>query len=173
MAKLKVLLYPNPFLHTQAKPVVTIDASVRRHIDDMLETMYDQEGVGLAAVQVGIPLRILTMDASEANNTPEVLINPEIIKKEGAKVLSEGCLSFPGIRIEVERAEKIWVKALTPEGEIIEFEADGLRAHCIQHETDHLDGIIFTDHLSKLKRERANKKVLKFIRAYGLDKEAS
>jgi peptide deformylase len=135
--------------------------------------MYEQEGCGLAAVQVGIPLRILTMDASRENNQPEVLINPEIIRCEGTVCVEEGCLSFPGISIAVPRAEKIWVKALNREGETIEFAAEDLKSRCIQHEIEHLDGIVFTDKLSKLKRERANKKVIKFIRAYDLDKEAS
>jgi peptide deformylase len=176
MAILKVLLYPNPFLRTKAKPVTKIDATVRQYIDDMLETMYADKGVGLAATQVGIPLRIFTMDTSGEYNQPKVLINPEITQREGEKTVSEACLSFPGITIEVARAEKVWVKALNADGQVYEFAAEGVEAQCVQHELDHLDGIIFTDHLSKLKRERANKKTLKMLRAHGLDnpaKEAS
>ncbi len=176
MAKLTILLYPNPFLLTKAKPVSRVDANIRKHADDMLETMYAEKGVGLAATQVGIPLRILVMDTSEEYNTPKILINPEIIRREGTRTVSEACLSFPGITIEVQRAEKIRVRTLTLENEIIEFEAEGLESQCLQHELDHIDGIVFTDHLSKLKRERANKKTIKVIRAYGLDdsaKEAS
>ncbi len=176
MAKLKVLLYPNPSLRTIAKSVAEVDDTVRALVNDMLETMYAEKGVGLAATQVGIHLRILVMDTSPTYNNPRILINPEIIHQENVKVMSEACLSFPGITIEVQRAEKIRVRTLTLENETIEFDAQGLECQCIQHEFDHLDGVVFTDHLSKLKRERANKKVLKIIRAYGLDdaaKEAS
>jgi peptide deformylase len=162
MALLKVLVYPNQGLRVKAKPVSTLTPALKQQIEDMCETLYAEDGVGLAATQVDIHFRIMVVDVSQDRNGLQVLINPMITHKEGKVPSDEGCLSFPGIRIEIERAEKVTLEATDMEGNPIHIQAEGLLARCLQHEMDHLDGIVFTDHLSRLKRERAHKKVLKY-----------
>ena len=161
MAKLPILEYPDPRLRIQAKPVTKVDAEVRQLVADLLETMYAAAGIGLAATQVDRHLRVLVIDISEARNDPCCLVNPEIIDSEGLATSDEGCLSVPEYYDAVERAERIRVRALDREGEPIEFEAEGLLAVCIQHEMDHLDGKLFVDYLSEMKRRRLKKKYLK------------
>lgn len=164
MTVLNVLIYPHSGLRIKAKTVEVITPEIKQHAQNMLETMYAQDGVGLAATQVGIHWRIFTMDTSPDGDSPQVLINPRITEKNGKVTHTEGCLSFPGLSIDVERAERIKVEATDLDGQAIAYEADGLTARCIQHELDHLDGIVFTDHLSRIKQDRAHKKVLKFVR---------
>ena len=161
MAILNILHFPDERLRTIAKPVTEVTIKHRTLIDNMLETMYDAPGIGLAATQINVHERILVIDISEEKNQPVVLINPEILEKEGDQEFDEGCLSVPGIYETVHRAEKIHVKALNKEGEIIEFDAEGLLAICIQHEIDHLDGKLFVDYLSQLKKQRIRKKLEK------------
>ena len=161
MAILNILQYPDPRLRTPAKPVAKVDARIRRLVDDMLETMYDAPGIGLAATQVDVHERVLVMDLSERHDQPLCLINPEIVQADGKDLHDEGCLSVPGVFERVERAERIRVKALNRQGELFEIEADGLLAVCIQHEIDHLDGKVFVDYLSPLKQQRIIKKLEK------------
>jgi peptide deformylase len=162
MALLPILCYPDPRLHTVAKPVQAIDASVRTLIADMLETMYDASGIGLAATQVDAHVRVVVIDVSEERDQPLVLVNPEIIEASADKqVNDEGCLSVPGIYDGVERSRSIVVRALDAEGQSREIAADGLLAVCIQHEMDHLDGKVFVEYLSPLKRNRIKSKMLK------------
>lgn len=161
MAILNILHFPDPLLRNQAKPVGKVDDSLRELIDDMLETMYQAPGIGLAATQVNDLRRVVVIDISDEHDQPLCLINPEILQKEGEEEMDEGCLSVPGIYEKVTRAEHIWVRALNREGESIEMEADGLLAVCIQHEIDHLDGKLFVDYLSSLKRQRIRKKLEK------------
>lgn len=161
MALLKILEYPDPRLRTKAVQVKQVDARIRRLLDDMLETMYDAPGIGLAATQVDVHERVLVMDISEQRDQPLCLINPEIVEADGKKRHDEGCLSVPGVFEKVERAERIRVKALNREGESFELEADGLLAVCIQHEMDHLAGKVFVDYLSPLKQQRIIKKLEK------------
>lgn len=156
MALLSVLQYPDPRLRNQAKPVVTFDNDLRRMVDDMFETMYEQGGVGLAAIQVDIQQRIIAIDISEDKKSPMCVINPEIVNQEGIQYEFEGCLSFPGVFDKVERSEKILVSALDQHGKPYQIEAEGLLSVCIQHEMDHLNGILFIDHLSRLKIGRAH-----------------
>jgi peptide deformylase len=165
MAKLTILEFPDPRLRTRAKPVERVDDSLRRLIDDMFETMYDAPGVGLAATQVDVHLRFMVIDVSEEKNQPLVFINPEIVHRDGVQVCQEGCLSVPGIYADVERAERIAVRALDRDGNPFEIQADGLLAVCIQHEMDHLEGKVFVDYLSPLKREQVRKKLDKQRRA--------
>lgn len=160
-----LVLYPDPLLQARCRPVEAITAEVRQLIDDMVETMYDAPGVGLAAPQVGSDLRIVVMDCSDKEAPAElrVLINPEIVARRGELVWEEGCLSIPGVYDKVTRAAHIRVRALDREGKPIEFEAEELLSVCVQHELDHLNGVLFLDHLSRLKRriaERAFKKNL-------------
>lgn len=164
MALLNVLRFPDERLRTVAKPVATVDDSIRTKVDDMFETMYEEKGVGLAAIQVDIHQRIVVIDVSEESNQPLVLINPEITSKEGMMINEEGCLSVPGCYAKVERAEKITFKALDRDGNPYEKEAEGLLAICVQHELDHLDGKLFVDYLSPLKRDRIKKKLEKEAR---------
>lgn len=164
MTLLHVLQFPDPLLRNKAQPVAVVDDQIRKMVDDMFETMYEQSGVGLAAIQVNIPQRIIVMDISEERNQPLCVINPEIVAREGVQYESEGCLSFPGVFDKVERSAKIRLKALDREGQSYEMDAEGLLAVCIQHEMDHLDGILFIDHLSALKKERARKKLEKMRR---------
>lgn len=153
MALLDVVLFPNELLRTPATPVENISKETHELIANMVETMYDAPGVGLAAPQVGISQRIIVVDVGEENSSLLKLINPEIIKT-GEKVPSEeGCLSIPGIREIVQRHQTVIVKANTPEGEETTIEAEGFLAFCLQHEIDHLDGILFIDYLSKLKKQ--------------------
>ena len=161
MAILNILHFPDERLRIKAKPVTEVTQKHRALIEDMLETMYDAPGIGLAATQVNVHERILVIDLSEEKNQPIVLINPEILEKDGDQTFDEGCLSVPGIYETVHRAEKIRIKALNKEGEEFEMDADGLLAVCIQHEMDHLEGKLFVDYLSPLKRNRIRKKLEK------------
>ncbi len=161
MALLDILIYPDNRLRDIAKPVDGVDDSVRVLLDDMLETMYEAPGIGLAATQVGVNRRVVVIDVSEDKNTPLVLINPEILSSAGEGVGEEGCLSIPGIYEDVKRAAEIRFRALDRNGESYEMDADGLLAVCVQHEVDHLDGKLFVDYLSALKRNRIRKKMQK------------
>jgi peptide deformylase len=161
MAKLKILEFPDPRLRTKATPVAEVDDRLRNLIDDMFETMYDAPGIGLAATQVDVHKRLLVADISADKDHPHVLINPEILEKDGVVVTDEGCLSVPGYFEEVERAEHIKVRFLNRDGDEVEMEATGLLAVCIQHEIDHLDGKLFVDYLSEAKRTRIRKKLVK------------
>ncbi len=161
MAILQILHYPDPRLRQVALPVDTIDNPVRRLVADMAETMYQAPGIGLAAIQVNVALRVVVIDISELRNTLMVFINPEIIARDGVQVMEEGCLSVPGIYDEVERASHVRVCAQGPGGQSFELEAEGLLAVCIQHEIDHLDGKVFVDYLSRLKQGRIRKKMEK------------
>ncbi|MBS3742806.1 MAG: peptide deformylase [Wenzhouxiangellaceae bacterium] len=161
MTHLTILQFPDPRLRSVARPVDAVDDSVRRLADDMLETMYASRGIGLAATQVNRGERLLVLDISEERDQPQVLINPEIVGREGRQVCEEGCLSVPGEYAEVERAEQIRVRALDRDGTQREFDADGLLAVCIQHEIDHLDGKVFVDYLSPLKRRMIEKRLKK------------
>ncbi len=161
MAIREILHFPDPRLRNQATPVDRVDDGVRRLVDDMLETMYAAPGIGLAATQVNVAKRVVTIDISEQGDRPLCLINPEILELAGNVETEEGCLSVPGIYEFVERAEWIRARALDRDGEPFEFEADGLLAVCVQHEIDHLDGKLFVDYLSQLKRQRIRKKAQK------------
>ena len=161
MAQLEILHYPDKRLRTVAKPVDKVDDSVRKLVDDMLETMYAAPGIGLAATQVNVHKRVLVMDLSDDRNEPLCLINPEILSSEGVEQTEEGCLSVPDIFETVERAERITVRALDRDGKEFTLEADGLLAVCIQHEMDHLQGNLFVDYLSPLKQMRVRKKIQK------------
>ena len=161
MALLPILEFPDPRLRTRAQPVEQVDAALRKLIDDMFETMYAAPGIGLAATQVNVHKRLLVIDISEKRNERLALINPEIVSHSGMEETEEGCLSVPGIYDKVTRAEKIRVRTLDRSGKQIEIEADGLLAVCIQHEMDHLEGKLFVDYLSDLKRTRIRKKLEK------------
>ncbi|RUO81043.1 peptide deformylase [Idiomarina tyrosinivorans] len=161
MAKLTVLEYPDERLRKVAEPVQQVDDELRATIDDMFETMYESQGVGLAATQVDIHKRLFVADCSEDQDEPLVFINPEITETEGHFSNDEGCLSFPGVYAKVERAGKVTVKALDRNGESFTKTAEGLLAICIQHELDHLNGKLFVDYLSPLKRNRIRKKLEK------------
>ena len=158
---LTILEFPDERLRKKAAVVKVVDDKIRRLLDDMLETMYESRGVGLAATQVDVHQRIVVIDVSDDKEAPLILINPEIIEKDGVKEAEEGCLSVPGFFEKVTRAEHIRVRALNREGEIFEIEATELLAICIQHEIDHLDGKLFVDHISPLKRQRIKKKLEK------------
>lgn len=161
MAILDILNYPDPRLHTVAKPVKEVDASLRRLIDDMAETMYAAPGIGLAATQVNQHIQLLIIDTSETKDQLQVFINPRILEKDGEQVYEEGCLSVPGIYESVTRAEKVLVEAINREGKTFTLEAHGLLSVCIQHEMDHLLGKVFVEYLSPLKRNRIKNKMLK------------
>jgi len=161
MARLPILEFPDPRLRTKAAPVDVVDASIRQLIDDMFETMYAAPGIGLAATQVNVHKRVIVIDVSEDRSAPLALINPEIIAREGTEETEEGCLSVPGVYDKVTRSEKVRVRTLDRDGKQIEIDADGLLAVCIQHEIDHLDGKLFVDYLSELKRTRIRKKLEK------------
>ena len=162
MALLPILCYPDPKLHKVAKPVLAVDARVKTLIADMLTTMYDAKGIGLAATQVDVHERLIVIDVSEERNAPLVLINPELSWTSAETHLNEeGCLSVPGIYDGVERYDAVKVTALDGEGQTRLVEADGLLAVCIQHEMDHLLGKVFVEYLSPLKRNRIKKKMLK------------
>lgn len=161
MSLLQILHYPDSRLRTKAKPVDVVDDGIRRLIDDLLETMYDAPGVGLAATQVNVHKRVLVVDVSENRDDPHAFVNPVIEFAEGTQQREEGCLSVPGFYEPVERAEHIRVAALDKEGKPFTLEAEGLLAVCIQHECDHLDGKLFVDYLSGLKRQRIKKKLQK------------
>ena len=164
MAVLEILHFPDPRLRTRAQPVGKVDESIRRLVDDMFETMYAAPGIGLAATQVNVPWRLLVLDISEERSVPRCFINPQILARDGDEEMEEGCLSVPGVYDRVRRAERIRVRALDREGQPFELDADGLLAVCIQHEIDHLDGKLFVDYLSSLKRQRIRKKLEKEAR---------
>ncbi|MHB8405120.1 MAG: peptide deformylase [Gammaproteobacteria bacterium] len=161
MALLTILHYPDSRLRLHAKPVTAVTADIRQLATDMLETMYAAPGIGLAAIQVGVDQRVIVVDVSEHGDAPQVFINPEILSRDGKEKMQEGCLSVPGVFEEVERAERVRVRALDRNGQALEFDADGLLAVCIQHEIDHLDGKLFVDYLSELKRQRIRRKLEK------------
>ncbi|HSP31030.1 MAG TPA: peptide deformylase [Halomonas sp.] len=162
MAKLPILEFPDERLRTKAAAVETVDDEVRKLVDDMLETMYDARGIGLAATQIDIHRRVVVMDVSEDNSQPLVLINPQYTPiGEEKEPLSEGCLSIPDYYAEVPRYLKVRLNALDRNGDAYELEAENLLAHCIQHEYDHLEGVLFVDYLSPLKRNRILKKMQK------------
>ncbi|MBE9398890.1 peptide deformylase [Pontibacterium sp. N1Y112] len=162
MAKLKILEFPDPRLRTVAEPVTEVNDEIRTIIDDMFETMYDAPGIGLAATQVDIHLRIVTMDLSEEQDDPLVMINPEFeVLDEEPHKYQEGCLSVPGYYEDVVRPQSIRVTALNRDGEEYSFEANDLLAVCVQHELDHLNGKLFVDHISTLKRNRIRGKLEK------------
>jgi len=162
MAKLPILEFPDPRLRTRAAPVAVVDDGIRQLIDDMLETMYAAPGVGLAATQVDVHKRVLVVDVTQEQNRPLAFVNPEIIERQGSTEAEEGCLSVPGIFDKLStRSERIVVRALDRRGQPFEIEADGLLAICIQHEMDHLEGKLFVDYLSELKRTRIRKKLEK------------
>lgn len=161
MAILDVVLYPDEKLATVCEPVEQVDEALNRFIDDMFETMYEHEGIGLAAPQVGVLKRVITIDIEGDKTNQVVLINPEILESSGETGIEEGCLSIPGHRALVPRKEKVKVKALNRQGEEIIIDADDLFAICIQHEIDHLNGVLFVDHISNLKRRRIKEKMQK------------
>ncbi len=161
MALLNILHFPDPRLRTKAVEVDTFDENLKTLVSDMLETMYDAPGIGLAATQVDKHIRLLVMDISEDKNNPQVLINPQILSAEGVEEMDEGCLSVPGYYEAVSRAEKVHVKAQNENGDFFEIHADDLEAVCIQHEMDHLEGKLFVDYISGLKRDRIRKKLEK------------
>ncbi|PID46088.1 MAG: peptide deformylase [Proteobacteria bacterium] len=164
MALLKILTYPDKRLRIKAKPVETVDDEIRRVMDDMLETMYKAPGIGLAATQVDFHQQVVVIDVSEDRKDPLFLVNPEIVTKSGTEISEEGCLSVPEYYAEVQRADKVTVRALGYDGEPYEMDADGLLAVCIQHEMDHLQGKLFVDYLSPLKQQRVRKKLEKLAK---------
>lgn len=161
MAIREIITYPDERLRIVAKPVEQVNKDIKTLVDDMLETMYDANGIGLAATQVDVHLQVIVMDISEERNTPLVLINPKIVKQDGEQIYDEGCLSVPEYYAPVKRAETITITALDEQGEIFELDAEGLLAICIQHEMDHLAGKVFVDYLSRLKQDRVRKKLIK------------
>lgn len=164
MAILTVLEFPDERLRRKATVVETVDENIRTLLDDMLETMYQAKGVGLAATQVDVHKRVIVIDTSEEKDAPLCLINPEIVAEQGVEESEEGCLSVPGFFEKVRRAEQVTVRALGRDGKPFELQADGLLAVCIQHEMDHLQGKLFVDYLSPLKRQRIKKKLDKIHR---------
>ena len=165
MTRLTILEYPDPRLRTRATPVAAVDAPLRELIDDMLETMYAANGIGLAATQVNVHQRLLVADVSEGRNVPQVFINPEILSRDGKEVSQEGCLSVPGYYDEVERAARVRVRALGRDGKSFESDLEGLLAICVQHEIDHLDGRLFVDRLRGIRRDVIVRKVQRMQRS--------
>ena len=167
MAIRPILSYPDPRLRECARPVEVVDDSIRELVSDMAETMYDAPGVGLAANQVGVPLRIFIIDIADEDSPSDlrVFINPEIMDADGTQSWQEGCLSFPGVSEEVKRAERVRVRALNEQGEAFELEADGLMAVAIQHENDHLNGVLMIDKFNALKRRKIGRQVAKAAEA--------
>jgi peptide deformylase len=161
MAILNVLHYPDPRLRKKALSVEKVDSGIKQLVDDMFETMYQAPGIGLAATQANVQKRVIVIDISEDKSNPLCLINPEIISSDGEEEMEEGCLSVPGIYEKVTRADRITVRALNREGDSFELQTDGLLSVCIQHEMDHLEGKLFVDYLSELKRQRIRKKLEK------------
>lgn len=161
MALLDILQYPDSGLRRIATPVDNVDGKLDALVKNMLETMYEAPGIGLAATQVNVHSRVVVMDVSEENNQPLVLINPELLLSEGEEEMQEGCLSIPGIYENITRSANIRVSAIDRHGNPFETDAEGLLAVCIQHEIDHLNGKLFVDYLSSLKRDRIRKKMLK------------
>jgi peptide deformylase len=165
MARLNILRYPDPRLHTVARPVAAVDERIRQLVADMLETMYASDGVGLAATQVDVHERVIVMDTSEKRDRPVVLVNPEVTWASPEMALNEeGCLSVPQVYDKVERHARVKVHALDREGQPFELDAEGLSAVCVQHEMDHLRGKVFVEYLSLLKRDRIRTKMLKRTR---------
>ena len=165
MSLLTILRYPDPRLHTRAKPVASVDARIRKLVDDMLATMYDAEGVGLAATQVDVHECVIVIDTSDSRDQPRVLINPLLLARSDEMVFGdEGCLSVPTVYDKVPRHARVTVRALGRDGQACEFEAEGLEAVCVQHEMDHLLGKVFVEYLSPLKRDRIKTKMLKKTR---------
>lgn len=165
MAIRKIVYLPDPRLRELTMPVTQFDEALQTLIDDMIETMYAANGVGLAAPQIGISIKLAVIDASRERNQPFVIINPEILAKEQENFMEEGCLSVPSVYDKAPRATKVKVRALDREGKSFELEADDLLAHVLQHEIDHLNGKLFVDYLSPLKRQMARKKLEKFKRS--------
>ena len=161
MALLTILHHPDPLLRKKTPPVQKFDQELQKLIDDMFETMYAAPGVGLAANQVGVQLRLAVMDCSDEHDQPIVMINPEIVDPSDRQDMEEGCLSVPDIRDKVQRYNRLRLRALDRHGKPYELEAEGLMAQCVQHEIDHLDGKLYIDYLSSLKRERIKKKLQK------------
>ncbi len=165
MALLPILRYPDPRLHTVARPVAVVDDRIRQLVDDMLQTMYEAEGVGLAATQVDVHERVIVMDTSEQHDQPVVLINPEIVRRSPEMAVNEeGCLSVPLTYDRVERHARVTVRALDRQGQAFELDTEGLSAVCVQHELDHLMGHVFVEYLSALKRDRIRTRMLKKAR---------
>lgn len=169
MAVLKIIEYPDPRLRIKARPVTAVTAEHRLLADNMFETMYAAPGIGLAATQVDQHIRLLVLDISETRDQPWCLINPEIVSSDGSDVGEEGCLSVPGVNEPVERAARIRVRALDRNGKPFELDAEGMLAVCIQHEMDHLEGKLFVDYLSELKRSRLKKRAAKARRKDGAE----
>lgn len=167
MSILTVLEFPDKRLRTKAKAVTVFDGAIEALVDDMLETMYDARGVGLAATQIDVHQRIIVIDVSEENDAPLCFINPEIIEKDGVEEEEEGCLSVPGFFEKIKRAKHVKVKAFDKKGKPFEIEADELLSICIQHEMDHLEGKLFVDYLSPLKRQRIKAKLDKLHKQQG------
>jgi peptide deformylase len=161
MALLPILEFPDPRLRTRAAPVTVFDAALAQLAAEMLETMYAAPGIGLAATQVNVHRRLIVMDLSEQRNEPRIFINPEILAREGVEVSEEGCLSVPQVFEDVERAARVRVRSQNLKGEVLEEDLEGLLAICLQHELDHLEGKLFVDYLSNLKRERIRRKLEK------------
>ena len=171
MPPLDILVYPDPLLRRRAEPVAEVDGTVARLVDDMFETMYAAPGIGLAATQVDVHRRVVVIDVSEDNDSPLTLINPELLVTEGMGEAQEGCLSIPGVYETIRRPEKVRVAAVGRDGEPFELDAEGLLAVCIQHEIDHLDGKLFVDYLSPLKRNRIRRRMEKRARDGGEEDE--
>jgi peptide deformylase len=170
MAIRPLVILPDPLLKARSEPVVTVDASIRALVADMFDTMYDAPGIGLAAVQIGVAKRVVTMDLAgkDEEKAPMVFLNPEIIwESEELKPWNEGCLSIPEYYEDVERPDRVRVRYMDMDGKTVEIEAEGLLSVCLQHEIDHLDGVLFIDHLSRLKRERCIKKFAKQAKREG------
>ncbi|MDO6459987.1 peptide deformylase [Granulosicoccaceae sp. 1_MG-2023] len=167
MAIRDILVFPHPNLRKKAAPVETFDEALRTLVADMFETMYDAPGIGLAATQIDVHQRVIVIDVSEDKSEPMVFINPELLEQDGMNTHEEGCLSVPGFYETVERPEKIRVKAFDEHGKEFELETDGLLATCVQHEIDHLNGKVFVDYVSALKRDRIRKKLEKQQRKAG------
>lgn len=161
MARLEILELPDDRLRTVAKPVECFDDRLRELVEDMIETMYAAQGIGLAATQVNVHERLLVLDVSENQDTPRVYVNPQVVASEGTETCEEGCLSVPGIYAEVSRADKVRVAAFDQHGQAFEEDLEGLHAVCLQHEIDHLNGKLFVDYLSPLKRRMVSKKLEK------------
>jgi peptide deformylase len=161
MARLTILEFPDPRLRTRAQPVKSFDAGLTKLVADMFETMYAAPGIGLAATQVDVHLRVIVIDTSENHDRPEIFINPEILTRDGEEQSEEGCLSVPTIFEEIKRAARVRVRAHSVDGQVFERDLDGLLAVCLQHEMDHLEGKLFVDYLSTLKRDRIRRKLEK------------
>lgn len=161
MALREILHYPDPRLRRIAAPVEGVNDDIRNLVDDMAQTMYHAPGIGLAAIQIDVPKRVIVLDISPERNALHVFINPQIIMRDGVHIMEEGCLSVPGVYETVQRAQHIRVRAIDRAGNPFELDADGLLAVCIQHEIDHLDGKVFVDYLSRLKQQRIRKKLEK------------